>query len=248
MDEINRVIQKLREKQNAAGTYPASSNVDDVCPLCEGRGYTIRRIDGEIFSRECSCEIKRRNARRIERSGLSPLLESCRFGTYQTPTKWQREAKAAALDYLVDWRGKWFFAGGAVGSGKTHLCAALCGELMNGGVDLRFFQWRSDSPKIKALVHDAMAYEDAVNPLKTVRALYVDDFLKGQPTEADRNLAFDVLNARYNTPGIVTILSSEKTIEQILQWDEAIGSRIFEKAKGHYVKITGADKNWRLRG
>lgn len=75
----------------------------------------------------------------------------------------------------------------------------------------------------------------------------VDDFLKGNVTEADRNIAFEILNARYIKPECATIISSERTIGQILDWDEAIGSRIAERAKGFTMSVTGSGKNWRLR-
>jgi DNA replication protein DnaC len=65
-------------------------------------------------------------------------------------------------------------------------------------------------------------------------------------TPADVNLAFEILNYRYVNRRLVTILSSEKTIEEILDIDEAVGSRIFERCKGHYVKFVGKE-NWRLR-
>ena len=165
---------------------------------------------------------------------------------YQTPDPWQVQAKAMAERYLEDWRGKWFYAGGSPGSGKTHLCTAMCGKLMEAGMPVRYVQWRSDIQDIKRKVQDAEAYQSAIDPLKSIRVLYIDDFLKGSPTDADRNIAFDLLNARYIRPECITIISSEWTIDRILDWDEAIGSRIAEKSRGNILNICGK-KNWRLR-
>ncbi len=58
--------------------------------------------------------------------------------------------------------------------------------------------------------------------------------------------AFDLLNARYIKPSLVTIISSEWTISRVLDWDEAIGSRIAERSKGCVLNITGS-KNCRLK-
>ena len=72
------------------------------------------------------------------------------------------------------------------------------------------------------------------------QVLYIDDLFKigkGQdgrkqrPTSADVNLAFEILNYRYNKPTCITIISSELYAEDILDIDEAIGSRIYERAK-----------------
>ena len=217
------------------------------CDICGGLGYTVRRTEsGELVSRTCKCEIIRRNRLRMERSGLLGLLDSCTFESFQTQEYWQQAAKQAAEKYLTDWKGKWFFIGGSPGTGKTHLCTAICTKLMDGGIPVRYVQWRGDIPAIKAKTSDAEAYAEAMQPLKTVRALYIDDFLKGTVTEGDRNIAFDLLNARYIKPSLLTIISSEWTISRVLDWDEAIGSRIAERSKGCVLNIT-EKKNYRLK-
>ena len=169
------------------------------CDICGGLGYTVRRTEsGKLVSRTCKCEIIRRNRLRMERSGLLGLLDSCTFESFQTQEYWQRAAKQAAEKYLTDWKGKWFFIGGSPGTGKTHLCTAICAKLMDGGIPVRYVQWRGDIPAIKAKTNDAEAYAEAMQPLKTVRALYIDDFLKGSVTDADKNIAFDL------RPGAIT--------------------------------------------
>ena len=59
------------------------------------------------------------------------------------------------------------------------------------------------------------------------------------------NLAFDILNDRYNDTRLITILSSEMTVEEMLNIDQALGSRIYERRQV-YIKTRGK-KNWRLR-
>lgn len=227
-----------------SGTCPERSTSE--CPLCGGVGYTIRREDGNTLYTECECSIRARNMARIERSGLKDLLKSCTMESYHAVEPWQKSAKETAERYLSDWRGRWFYIGGSSGSGKTHLCTAMCGKLMDAGMPVRYVQWRSDIPAIKAKINDAEAYEYAIKPLKNIRVLYIDDFLKGSVTDGDRNIAFDLLNARYIKPDCVTLISSEWTIDKVLSWDEAIGSRIAERVRGSMVNITG-QKNYRLR-
>lgn len=241
MDMVT-ILEEIRKN----GTSPEPS-ISDECPLCGGVGYTVRRsADGNAEYRECECSIRKRNLQRIERSGLKELLQRCTMENYCATEPWQKQAKEAAERYLADWRGRWFYAGGSPGSGKTHLCTAMCGKLMDAGLPVRYVQWRADIPVIKAKVNDAEAYQDAIDPLKSVKVLYIDDFLKGTATEADRNIAFDLLNARYIKPSLVTIISSEWTISRVLDWDEAIGSRIAERSKGCVLNITGS-KNYRLK-
>lgn len=218
----------------------------EVCHLCGGTGTLLRRDEkGELFGRPCKCEIIRINRMRLKKSGLTDLAERYTFQNYETPEPWQKKVKAAAEQYLADWKGKWFFIGGTSGAGKTHLCTALCVKLMEAGIPLRYMQWRSDIPPIKAVVNDAGAYREALAPLKDVKALYIDDFLKGAVKEGDRNIAFELLNHRYIDEGKITILSSELTLDKIIQWDAGTGGRISERAKGFIFNLSGK-KNWRM--
>ena len=149
------------------------------------------------------------------------------------------------MNYLVRGDGKWFIISGNSGTGKTHLCTAICGELIKAGKEVRYMLWRDEAPRLKALVNDRFEYDRLISEIKRADVLYIDDFWKGAVTQADINLSFEILNARYNSKQKVTLISSERTIEQILSVDEAIGSRIYERSKGFYIKTP--DENWRLR-
>ena len=118
--------------------------------------------------------------------------------------------------------------------------------MCNGGEIVLFLSLLQESLHAFLLVLGAEAYAEAMQPLKTVRALYIDDFLKGSVTDADKNIAFDLLNARYINPDAITIISTELTIDRILSWDEAIGSRINQRAKDYMLNI-GKKQNWRLQ-
>ena len=115
--------------------------------------------------------------------------------------------------------------------------------------------WRDEAVKLKAMVNDTVQYEKTMQELKTVEVLYVDDFFKcGQveggvqkPTAADVNLAFEILNHRYNNPGFITIISSESTLDEIFSIDEAVGGRIGERAQGYVINLSGKEKNYRRK-
>ena len=220
------------------------------CAICKNKGF-VWFVDEQkgLVSRECECMAQRRNYQRLERSGLKDTLQRYRFDTWQTPDRWQEKAKALAERYSTERRG-WFVAYGHVGSGKTHLCTAICGELLNAGINTQYMLWRDVATQAKAVITDDEAYAGIVEPLKKVKALYVDDLFKtgkGQaPTVGDVNLAFEILNSRYNDSSKLTIISTERSMEDLLEIDEAVGSRIYERSKG--FRLDFSDKpNWRLR-
>ena len=129
------------------------------------------------------------------------------------------------------------------GTGKSHLCTGICGVLLESGHDVRYMLWRDVSRELKAVVNDT-AFNELAAPYKRCAVLYIDDFLKGGMGDADKRLAFELLNSRYNSRR-PTLISSELSIDAVLDWDEAIGSRIYERAKGYVIHANG--QNWRLR-
>lgn len=214
--------------------------------------------DGEQVLRECHCMEIRRSLKRIERSGLSDMLEDCTFDTFIITDDWQKPIKQSAMNFVNDNFGKWFFVGGQVGAGKTHLCTAIVGELLKAGRSARYMLWRDEIVQLKACVTDDTEYAKLINPLKSVDVLYIDDLFKtargadGQakpPTAGDLNVAFEIFNARYNNKKLVTIISCEHYIDDLTNIDEAVGSRIYQRTKDH-CNIIGRDKrrNYRMVG
>ncbi len=214
---------------------------DGNCQICRNKGYTLSKLNGNLVAKECECMVNRRNARRIRQSGLSALLEEYTFDRYKVSEEWQRTALRKAQEFIASDRG-WFVICGRPGTGKTHICTAICGTLMSGGKDVRYMVWRDEAPRLKAMVNDREQYDRAMNELKRCDVLYIDDFWKGSVTDADINLTFELLNARYNDPHKRTIISGEKSIEQIMQIDEAIGSRIWQRSAGFRLKTDGENR------
>ena len=250
----------MQMKLDAINALPGAMKGCD-CPKCKNKGYVAIVDDKAMRCVNCSCMPKRRSLLRIAKSGLQSALQDYTFEAFQTPEPWQAEAKAKAQRYAENPDDKWFLACGAVGCGKTHLCTAICGALLDAGIELRYMRWRDEAVGLKAVVNDGAEYAKRIEPLKKVHALYIDDFLKmpkqfdeatGRakdvlPTQADINLAFEILNARYTDKRLITLISTERTPEKLLDIDEAVGSRIYERSRGNTVRITGGNKNWRLK-
>lgn len=204
--------------------------------------------------KECECMPARRSMAIIRKSGLEKLLDDYTFEKYTTSQAWQKQIKESALRYIDDLFGNWFFIGGQVGSGKSHICTAIVKELMLRGNEALYMRWRDDSVVLKkSIMADGSEYADDIGRFKNVKVLYIDDFFKTergkQPTQADINLAFEILNHRYINKDLFTIISSELSINELLEIDEAIGSRIYQRAKGYYLAIyKDSGKNMRMKG
>lgn len=241
--------RKIDFYNNSVGNLNEYDGYD--CPLCKNRGYFAKIVDGYEVHAQCRCQITRATLRRAMRSGLGDILRDYTFAKYEAKESWQTKIKNAAQAFCKDDEANWFFIGGQVGCGKTHICTAIAAHYIKAGKETRYMLWSEESKKLKAMVND-ISYQDMIEIYKTVEVLYIDDFLKVKsgesPTAADINLAFEIINHRL-LENKVTIISSEKTLDDLIEYDEATMSRIFQKT-GVYKFNIGKDrqKNYRLRG
>ncbi len=227
------------------------------CPVCRNKGLIYSETeDGYTVSRPCECMDLRRAQARLRASGLQSSMEVYRFDNFRMGAQWQERFKLAAERFVREGGEAWFFAGGQPGVGKTHLCTAIAGALLGQGKAVRYMLWREASAQLKACVNEP-EYERLLRPYKEADVLYIDDLFKtgrGEggrrkpPTPGDVNLAFDLINYRYISRA-ATILSTELTIEELLETDEAIGSRVYQRSRGFCFSFP-ADraKNYRLGG
>ena len=82
---------------------------------------------------------------------------------------------------------------------------------------------------------------------KKCKVLLIDDLFKGNITLSDINIMFEIVNYRYfnNLP---MIISTEKGGKELIEIDEAIGSRILEMAKDYNMELKGGKLNYRIYG
>lgn len=231
------------------------------CTKCLNKGNIMRAFEVRpgIWStsvRECKCMAVRRTIRNMERSGLKNIIKDYTFDKFVATDDWQKTLKDTAAQYAGNPAG-WFYVGGQSGAGKTHICTAICREFLLSGKAVKYMLWRDEVVRLKAVVNDTDEYDRLMDGYKSADVLYIDDLFKTgkdactgerqRPTPADINIAFEILNYRYNNPKLRTVISSECTMGDILDVDEAIGGRIYERAKVFSLKPDKA-KNYRLRG
>ena len=222
------------------------------CKKCKNKGVIYKRINNFETAIDCECMEIRNAMKLINKSGLKDAFEKCTFESFETDRDYQQDMKKTALKYIKNYEGNWFFVGGQVGSGKTHICTAIVKQFLEKyKMPAKYMQWREEVPKIKALANTP-DYDKELNKWKKIKVLYIDDMFKTEqgksPTTADINLAFELINYRYINNDLITIISSEKTAAEIVGIDESVGSRIYERAKKHCVCVTkDISRNYRLK-
>lgn len=222
------------------------------CDICKNKGYTAFLKDEGLVVSPCECLEIRRSIRKARKSGMDFMLSKFTFDSFIAKEEWQKQILQKAKKFTESETSRWFFIGGQVGCGKTHICTAICGELLKRGTDTLYMVWSEDAKRLKSMVNDPL-YTDEINRYKNVSALYIDDFMKvrsgEEPTNGDINLAFEIINHRMLSKDKITVISSEKTLKELLSYDEALMSRIYKRC-GEFNISVGKDikKNYRLRG
>lgn len=244
-----RTAQAQAQKSGEIFTIPnplQECGLDNVdCEICHNTGYIAKVYpDGSLRAEKCACMAQRVSIRNLERSGLKDMIQRYTFEGYVADTAHRQKVKATAKAFCESDAG-WFYISGQSGSGKTHICTAICSRLMSQGKAVRYMLWRDASAELKGLLTDAEEYQERIRKLKTVPVLYVDDFLKGGHSEADLRLAFEILNSRYNDSRLRTVISSELSLFDVLNLDEAVGGRIYERSKGFVLE--SPSENWRMK-
>ena len=216
------------------------------CTKCNNTGWIEIEKDGQIYMQECTCVKQRQSLARLERSGLSGLLDKYTFDLYKADYGFQKELLSKAKKYLNE-KHKWFVVLGQSGSGKSHICTALCGELLKQGHEVRFMSWLTESVKLKQNVNNSEIYEPLMEDYKNCEILYIDDFFKNENlSSADLRIANEIINYRC-VANKRTIISSERLVKDLIEIDQAVVGRMVEMAEEYLTELRGSEKNYRLR-
>ena len=243
---------ELRAKKNY---YNSTTGNVNNCPKCKGRGDFDKIIYDKYSGRAQSaayvcpqCGGHPTAEKRIQQSDVASELKEMTFDSFNLDSDEARIMESQAHGFIRQLNSKepqtFFYIGGSVGTGKTHLCMAMLNELANYR-NFKTFWWYPDMSNLKA-VKNTEEYSKRIEKLRTVEVLYIDDLLKTskgkEATSADRETIGEILEDRYNKKRI-TIMSSEHTLGELGGIDEWLASRILERASKRFViKAQGRNK------
>ena len=250
MNDLVTMIERIK-REIPQTNVPVQKQYE--CPKCKDTGFVFKTDEcGNEAAWRCDCYAIKQARVMMKRSGISAEFQKKTFDNFETRNNSQIvNAKNKALQYVKNFerteheRHNSIMFCGQVGAGKTHLGTAICGELMNRGVAVIYMAYRNAVTKIKQNVINEEEYNRQLNQYTSARVLYIDDLLKGRLTDADINIMYEIVNYRYmnNMP---IIISTEKTPEELITFDEAIGSRLLEMCRRNIIQLHGKDLNYRL--
>ncbi|MBO3793265.1 MULTISPECIES: ATP-binding protein [Bacillus] len=201
------------------------------------------------YSKQCECVKQKKIAKLMAASGITEKFEKLLFGNFKLNGKPQmiKDAYECAVEYFKDFekikgeRANSIALLGQPGSGKTHLLTAIMNNLINKkSTHCLYFPYVEGMSDLK---NDFDQLETKLDAMRKVDVLFIDDLFKpvsGKPraTEWQVEQIQSVVNYRYLNHKPL-LISSELTTDELLDVDEALGSRIHQMCKYYTVIIQG---------
>jgi DNA replication protein DnaC len=222
--------------------------------FCQCEGAVKEREDRERQWQEE--EAQREEARRKEsarrllaESNLGERFKSRVFGTYKVTAK-NRSAYEAARTFVADFsaeetKGRGMILTGPVGTGKTHLAAAIVNELVKTGRSCVYGNVTALLGRLRGSYNaEGDSESEIMQKFCNADLLVVDDIGKEKTTEWVQEKLYAIINHRYEHYKKIVITTNDqfKTLESKL--GEAAVSRLVEMCDGYLV----GGEDYRKRG
>ena len=243
---------KVKSYNESIGDLKEEDGID--CPICKNKGF-IKYIQKQnnrnyVKVKYCECMEQREMVKRAKKSGLGEYVNK-RFKDFIAKEEWQKQCKKMVFDYCNASNdiNNWFVVIGQVGAGKTLLCSIVANNfLFNLKKQVLYITWTDFISRLKRDMMGEQTNEvsEYLEEIKNVEVLFLDEVLK-KYNETDLKYLMEIINYRY-TKKLITLMTSEKEREDLLNIDEATFSRIIEMSGKYFIEIPkDRNKNYRLK-
>lgn len=226
----------------------------NYCDICDDVGFIlVEDNEGQPRYRPCKCRDMAKVRKIWEQSGISINDIDKTFKNFESWNREVTEMKNKATSYYMQFnnirgeRCNSILLCGNPGCGKTHLALAVANNLLkNKQIPVVYMPYRDVITKLKQNMIDEEYYKKTLSKCQNAEVLLIDDLFKGKVNDTDINIMFELINHRYLNR-LPMIISTEFTMDKLLTFDEAIGSRLYEMSKQYVCQIKGSNNNFRMR-
>lgn len=216
------------------GEYQAQTLFGNLlgCPKC------VTEKEAERGTQRAKDDAAERERNRIQASirasGIPPRFLSCSLDGFKADKPEKLYAKKFALGYVdafpdVLKAGRCAIFVGNPGTGKTHLACAIALRVIHAGYSARYLTVRQAVRRLRdTWRRDAdHSTDEVLSELVSPSLLVLDEVGDQSGTESERQLLFDIINARYERV-LPSVLISNFDSDRVCEF---IGDRAFDRLR-----------------
>lgn len=254
-DEIDDILKAEDEIAKCAGCkgLPCQKRggSESVPTVCVERGHVVIRSDSCAVSQ--AAFVQRRLANRLRSSRIPDAYIGKTFADYVTD---KNNEKAVAWAKTALQTGKGAFLFGDCGTGKTFLASIVAQEFIRAGKPTVFIKVPALLANIRDTFNGKSKFSEAelMQEVSEAKLLVLDDFGMEKPTKFVGTTLCQIIDARYATPNLTTIITSNYPPEGVRdELNNAVdganynGSRIYDRCMQCCppIKLKGTSRrNW----
>jgi DNA replication protein DnaC len=230
------------------------ANTPAPCSFCYGTGMEVVTGKG---ARRCRCRTEEQQKRLLEAARIPRRYTRCALSNYLPASDNGTQLRAFNYSFklvneypAVD-RGLLFM--GTVGTGKTHLSAAILRGLMEKGIPCLFYEFGALLKEIQNSYNPVSQVSElkVLAPVYETEVLVLDELGASKPTDWVRDTMMQIIGTRYNERRLTIFTTNyldtrrseaEETLEDRI--GARLRSRLYEMCKT--VIIEGEDYRRKL--
>ncbi|HEX8919334.1 MAG TPA: ATP-binding protein [Chloroflexota bacterium] len=249
MESLGNVLKRA---SMARSDMPLPYQEQDTCPICHGAGYLRHDVPVEDprFGQIVPCECTRRDMerRRIERLVERSKLGELRMKTFESftrkivsqnpPARSAERAFKVARQYAENPRG-WLVLFGDIGTGKTHLGAAVANFRLSLGEPAVFIVVPDLLDHLRSTFSPSsdVTYDELFETVRDTPMLVLDDLGAQATTPWAEEKLYQILNHRYNKQ-LPTVITTNRSMDDM---DPRLRSRVNDFEISQRCEVRGPD-------
>src|SRR3989440_8511726 len=243
------VSSQSSDGDSEAARQGSPANKPEPCPFCYGSGMEVVAGKG---ARRCRCRTEEQRAKLLEAVRIPLRYERCSLANYKPApgngTQLQVFNYAFKLvdEYPAVDRGLLLM--GPVGTGKTHLSAAILRGLIEKGISCLFYEFGALLKEIQNSYNPISQTSElkVLAPVYETEVLVLDELGAVKPTDWVRDTMMQIIGTRYNDRRLTIFTTnyldvqrqpSEETLEDRI--GARLRSRLYEMCKT--ILVEGED-------
>jgi DNA replication protein DnaC len=222
MKNVGDLMKRL-QKMMPAHVEPAFKTGEELLAWQKEQG----KLRSEALERENRAMKMQRT---FNRSGIRPLHQNCSFDNYRVECEGQMNALSRARQYVEEFDGNIasFIFSGKPGTGKNHLAAAICNELLLRGKSVLIITVADIMSAMKdTFGNRETSEEQLLNDLSKVDLLVIDEI--GMQTESryEKVIINQIVDRRSSSKRPTGMLTNSNMDEM----NKLLGERVMDRMR-----------------